>query len=145
MKLQQTEKDKKKKRQAAAEQNQGVGINQPPKILVQDQNSYINNFVSRSETLGGSRGYEPINESSRTIEQQTLIFSIHTGGGTEAKGPTGSFTLLDKVNQMKAFEIHNPKQVRDYYVKRGMRLFFELNDHLSAYKELYQRERIIND
>ena len=34
---------------------------------------------------------------------------------------------------------------RSFYVKKGMRLFFELNDNLNAYKQSFEKERMLSD
>ena len=56
-----------------------MGINVPKKEKEKDdhshqQASFMNNFIQPS-----SHDNTPLNESSRTIEQQTLLFSLHSG------------------------------------------------------------------
>lgn len=46
---------------------------------------------------------------------------------------------------MQEFDINDAKQVRGFYLKKGMRLFFELNDHLQAYKQPFDKQRQLPD
>lgn len=47
--------------------------------------------------------------------------------------------LMEIVNQMKNFNINDSKQVRGLYLKKGMRMFFELNEHLNAYRAPFEK------
>lgn len=133
------------------------GINVPskqadqPAEQIQDQEQ--NNFMMMSGSFAQQNDDLPNlhNTSSRTIEQQTLMFSIHTGGPhTESNlapvDPSQSgleANLQDYVSSMSRFDINDAKAVRGHYLRKGMRLFFELNENLNAYKKPFERQKSI--
>ena len=41
---------------------------------------------------------------------------------------------MEIIHRMKKFQIQNFASVRNYYLQKGMRLFYELNQNLNAYK-----------
>lgn len=46
---------------------------------------------------------------------------------------------------MKKLQISHFASARNYYLKRGMRLFYELNQNLNAYKQSFEKEKVIQD
>jgi len=53
--------------------------------------------------------------------------------------------LLEQVKKMKHFKIDNAQSVRNFLVKKGIRLFFDLSDNLNAYRKNFSEEKTINN
>jgi len=51
--------------------------------------------------------------------------------------------LLEIVKKMKSFKIDSATTVRNYLIKKGIRLFYDLNDNLTAYKQAFVDEKLI--
>lgn len=74
----------------------GINIPDRQNILIEDQN--INNFMQTSGGSFAAGDGQEFNASSRTIEQQTIMFSIHTGpANSELKKDSGIETCLIEV------------------------------------------------
>ena len=48
--------------------------------------------------------------------------------------------LIEVVNKMKKFHLSSAKGIREYYLKKGMKLFVDLNENLNAYKQAFEKE-----
>ena len=51
--------------------------------------------------------------------------------------------LLEQVKKMKHFKIDNAQSVRKLLIKKGIRLFYDLNDNLNAYRQPFDEEKTV--
>lgn len=98
------------------------------------QNSFMRNLM---DTKGNITADNVFDQTSRTFEQnQSLNYSDHPRN-QEPKFTSCNF--MDIVTRMKNFKLNSGKQVREYFIRKGMRLFYELNENLNAYKQGFDK------
>ena len=51
--------------------------------------------------------------------------------------------LLEIVKKMKNFKIDSATMMRNYLIKKGIRLFYDLNDNLTAYRNPFMDEKLV--
>lgn len=77
-----------------------------------------------------------------------MNFTVHSGH-TQSKEASSSgetsCNFSEMVSKMKKFQLHDTKNVRAHFLDKGMRLFYELNDNLKAYKQGFEKERVLSD
>mmetsp|Transcript_15902 Transcript_15902/g.24512 ORF Transcript_15902/g.24512 Transcript_15902/m.24512 type:complete len:157 (+) Transcript_15902:1206-1676(+) len=144
------QKEKKRKssnRRSTSPMSSNRGINKPPKPFQQSEttahnlsvnNSYMKNLFQQDLQSEGSL----LNESSRTIEQQSLNFSVQSGFGGEPE--SSCCNPMQAVNKMKKFHLSSAKAVREFFIKKGIRLFVDLNENLNGYKQSFEREQVLS-
>jgi len=44
---------------------------------------------------------------------------------------------------MKNFEMSNDQSIKEYFTKKGMKLFYQLNENLNAYRRSFEKEKLI--
>ena len=73
------------------------------------------------------------------------VHSGHTQSKEDSSSGETSCNFSEMVSKMKKFQLHDTKNVRAHFLDKGMRLFYELNDNLKAYKQGFEKERVLSD
>lgn len=107
------------------------------------QNSYLNKFAKNK--MGARRPQEhfedSVSQSSRSIEQLSHNYSTQSAKSQEIGNSSTSCNLLEHVKKMKSFKIDSAQSVRNVLIKKGVRLFYDLNDNLNAYRQGFADEK----
>ncbi len=92
-----------------------------------ENNSYLYSFNNKNFHENSS------DLSSRSINNINLDISQNVSQQIQKNFIT-SCNLFEIVIQMKNFKIEKPKMIREYLIKKGLKLFHDLNENLNAYK-----------
>lgn len=110
------------------------------------QNSYLNRFVKSHIDTGkkSNQRDDSISQTSHSIEQLSHNYSTQSAQ-TQPRGQQlgTNCNLLEIVKKMKGFKIDSATSVRNYLIKKGIRLFYDLNDNLNGYRQPFCDEKLV--